>query len=53
MTKLVDKNTGENPVTNSYQLQIDNNQLEFARGDGTDTYLKLFGTTIASSDAVV
>jgi len=47
-------NTGEDPVTNAYQLKIDNNQLEFSRGaTSEDTWLKLFGTTTGSTDGVV
>jgi hypothetical protein len=52
VTQLVDKNTGEDPATNNYKLQIDNNQLEFSRGlTSEDTWLKLFGST--GSDGVI
>jgi hypothetical protein len=39
---------------NIYRLRVDNNQLEFSRGDpSTDTYLKLFGSTTTGSDGVI
>lgn len=54
VTQLVDKNTGEDPATNNYKLQIDNNQLEFSRGlTSEDTWLKLFGSTTTGSDGVI
>jgi len=49
--KLVDNNQTDG---NKYELKIDNNQLEFRRGANTDDlYLKLYGSTVESSDGVV
>jgi len=49
--KLVDNNQTDG---NKYELKIDNNQLEFRRGANTeDLYLKLYGSTVESSDGVV
>lgn len=53
ITTLVDANT-DGSTTNNYRLKIDNNQMEFARGEASDdTWLKFFGTTTGTSDGVV
>ena len=53
VTQLVDAN-GDSTTDNNYRLKVDNNQLEFSRGaTSNDTWAKLYGTTVESSDAVV
>ncbi len=40
VTGLVDKNTTDGLIN---KLDIDNNQVNFYRGDGTDKFLEIYG----------
>lgn len=54
VTQIIDKNTGEDPVTNAYRLTIDNNELQFYRGSlSDDMWLKFYATATDSTDGVI
>jgi hypothetical protein len=49
VTGLVDKNRTDGAI---YNLDIDNNRVNFYRGDGTDKYLEIFGSSADTTSTI-
>ena len=46
---MVDKNQSDGAI---YKMDIDSNRVNFYRGDGTDKYLEIFGSTSETNGTV-